>query len=675
MAKKPDKDEVALPPDQRPLTAMQAERLAALTGIRPEELKGLTTAHVAERQRWKFDPDWFLFRRICGRVVKRDPLIGTLLPVPFATVHVEDTDCGFIWFSPPGSRWSWAWPLRCRREQIASVVTDACGRFCVWVPRWEIDWILRWRHDRVCVPEIFRRPTIADIIEQLRPHPPGPEPDPPPPWLLTRDGVALRHAEELLGRDVVQMLGTLETAIAPGASVARLEELLATPAFREPVPPPVDLGDAAERFGALAEPDAGVKHPQQIDVRRFVGPFRRCWDVFAPEWQRIVDVPDITFRVTQDVDGDGTEETIYSEGFFDVRWDAGPIPDVTLVASEIARAALSCDAPGVPCGDAPKIVMAGFMPLDAAYFDAASGYATRPNRPHPSGSYGGPSSPTGEAPFCDDVHLRGCNRYAGAKYYRLVYSYGAQGPTPFTATWQQFRWIGHLDILNVVPDANGWYEILNPADGWMDPNLLLNWRTGLFSDGVYDIKMQLADAAKNVIAAPGASTSLKAVVDNSRPVLQMDVAWRTAPTGGFVPLPAVCPVVTRPANAAVELMVTFQASAKHLRSVELAAGGCGGGGPVLTSAVLPQWEQTPPLPATAAGMRHWHTAPSDNSVAATAAFRLDPAAPQGVYSFSLWCYSRAFNPAGADAGDELFWNYDPVYRWSYRFITFAVVNA
>lgn len=34
--------------------------------------------------------------------------------------------------------------------------------------------------------------------------------------------------------------------------------------------------------------------------------------------------------VTQDVNGDGTEENIYSESHLDVRWDASPPASVSL---------------------------------------------------------------------------------------------------------------------------------------------------------------------------------------------------------------------------------------------------------------------------------------------------------------------------------------------------------
>ncbi len=57
-------------------------------------------------------------------------------------------------------------------------------------------------------------------------------------------------------------------------------------------------------------------------MRRSFGPFKRCFDVFVPKWVPMLDVPDITFRVLQDTNGDGVEEQVYGEAFFQVRWDA-----------------------------------------------------------------------------------------------------------------------------------------------------------------------------------------------------------------------------------------------------------------------------------------------------------------------------------------------------------------
>ena len=81
-----------LPPDQRKLTKTQAARLGALAKLRSEDLVGLTVAQITDKFKWKVIPEFLFFRRICGRVVKKDPVTGVEYPVPFATVHVQDTD-------------------------------------------------------------------------------------------------------------------------------------------------------------------------------------------------------------------------------------------------------------------------------------------------------------------------------------------------------------------------------------------------------------------------------------------------------------------------------------------------------------------------------------------------------------------------------------------------------
>ena len=106
-----------------------------------KELVGQTVANVLDKHRWIIDPPLVLFRKICGQVVRKDPVTGVEYPVPFATVHVEDTDCGLVWYGPPGWKWGWFYPLFCHREEIATVKTDECGRFCVYVPWFDIDWI------------------------------------------------------------------------------------------------------------------------------------------------------------------------------------------------------------------------------------------------------------------------------------------------------------------------------------------------------------------------------------------------------------------------------------------------------------------------------------------------------------------------------------------------------
>ena len=142
----------AVPPDELKVNGIQASRLARLSGLDANELTGEPVAALAERFRWAIDPELLLFRRICGQVVKTDPVTGIKYPVPFATVQVIDRDCDFWGYFPEGWPWAWLFPIICREEELTSVVTDACGNFCVWIPRFEIEWILRWREERFCFP-------------------------------------------------------------------------------------------------------------------------------------------------------------------------------------------------------------------------------------------------------------------------------------------------------------------------------------------------------------------------------------------------------------------------------------------------------------------------------------------------------------------------------------------
>src|SRR2546425_1913931 len=148
MADKDPKKPEGSSPDQQRLTERQVARLAKATGVAAEELRKGNIAELADRLKFRIDPDLFRFRQICGQVVKTDPVTGVDHPVPFATVHVQDTDCSFLWFFPVESPWSWLFPIFCRREELGTVRTDACGRFCVWIPRFDIDWVLRFRIER-----------------------------------------------------------------------------------------------------------------------------------------------------------------------------------------------------------------------------------------------------------------------------------------------------------------------------------------------------------------------------------------------------------------------------------------------------------------------------------------------------------------------------------------------
>jgi hypothetical protein len=553
----------------------------------------------------------------------------------------------------------------------------------VFVPRFEIDWILRFRRERICFPDIFVRPNIRDILGLLeerrviRPH--GPDPDPAP--LVTRRGLqSVEQASRLLGTAVADRLARVELATRFGASAKEQNELLDRPAFAEALPPPLPAefqkrpagtaGVKVMRETLAARAKLDPKALAEFDPRRVVGPFIRCFDIFVPEWVPLLDVPDITFRVTQDVNNDGTEEVIYSEGFFDVRWNAGPISNVTLHASPIAVASHTCDAPVVPCGNTPAIQFAGLHPVvnPAApadpYLDVVAGYARRPNRPHPSGAFSESLPlPLAETPFTRVLQIYGCNRVNNAAFYRLKYSYNGGPVVPFTGlTWPVYRVVGGvLQTHWPVSDSNGWYPVLPQADNWFPDLLLLEWPTGGYADGLYTATLEIGNAAKSVI---GTSAAVGFRVDNSAPLTQFTaLRWRKA--GGAwvnVPPPFTCVVIPRgvvPSD--IEIDVSYAVTAQHLRSVQVFGNGCGAGTPTLIS----------PL-STA---EHWHANVADNSVANTARFAIAAAASAGAYSFSVLGVSRAFNPSGGDNGHLADWNYDPVYNYSWPSLPVAIVNA
>ncbi len=645
-------------PDQQQLTERQAFRLSELTGVPAKELVKTTFTDAHERVKWLIDPQLLFFRRICGRVVKNDPATGVAYGVPNATVHVEDTDCSFLSYAPSTSPYYWLFPFNCHREVIATVKTDACGNFCVFVPRWEIDWILRFRLKLICFPDI-RIPNLEDIIRERFPFP---EPD-PGPLRLDRPEV-FERLQEVLGSAASAPLQALRSAPVFGANDEAARALLARPAFTTPQPPPMPAELAGlsrdERDKAFADFVArqGL-NVGELSLGQYVGPFLKCKTVLVAEWTPLFDMPDITFRVTQDYDLDGVEEVIYSEGYFDVRWNAGSIPNVTLVASGSALASSICEGPIMPTCTQPTIVTAGLMPLTPAYHQA-SGYAVRPNRPRrlpaPDNAFGFSDSPrlaVGEAPYAGTIQLHGCHRFTGASYYRLVYVLEGASEVPFTSfSWHAPR-LGGGPPVAFIPDANGWYGIV-PAADLVFPHWLLNWETWRLPNGRYVVKLQLGNAAKSVVDE---SATVAFVVDNAAPNATFGtIDWRPA-GGSWNPLPSICPVLYRPAGIDLEIRVNYAASADHFRDVRLGVSGCDGAALTRVGNMA--------VAADRSRFEHWHIGPADNAWGHTGTFVLPAGAPDGAYTVALDAYGRAFNPAGSDGGPGADWHYDPAYARSH----------
>jgi hypothetical protein len=112
------KEASALQPAQLTVNPIQAERSSSLTRLSANELVVKTHVDLSDRLKWVHDPQRLFFRKICGRVVKKDSVTGDEYPVPNATVNVEDTDCGLVAYFPPASKYGFAHFQRGKRLRI-----------------------------------------------------------------------------------------------------------------------------------------------------------------------------------------------------------------------------------------------------------------------------------------------------------------------------------------------------------------------------------------------------------------------------------------------------------------------------------------------------------------------------------------------------------------------------
>lgn len=658
------------------VTEQQVSHIQRLTnGVSEEELLGANALDLRDHLEWRLDPELLGFKQVCGRVVTYDSDADEYHPVPNATVEVQDTDCSFLSYFPSGLGYGWFFPYNCDQETIATTTTDECGEFCVYVPLWDIDRVLRYRRERICLPDIYN-PRIRDVLENTRVYPepvlppnprprsrpePVPRPGPgPDPITLAKPG---RHERlsELLGEEVVNDIEMQFTLQSFGISQNTATELLDKPAFPESIEPPkpmgVEEGDIAVSEHELATHEGLDEEALElVDFDRYVGPFLKCTDVFLPEWQTFFDVPDITFRVTQDVDNDGTQETIYSEGYFDVRWDTSSIPNVELVADDDAISIPTCDSltpENLECEE-PSIESVGLMTARAPTHDRSTGYATQVNRPKPAGSA---NRPAAEAPYAGTLQLRGCHRFEEASYYRVLYSYEGKSERAFTNEEWHVPAIDR-DPVHVKPDGSeGWYPILdvpyleNYYGETLNDNPLLapfwffNWNTRRYKNGKYDLRLELADGNKDPLGV--SSPTVPFQIDNRAPHLSIDsIEWapKTGPAtydwSQSEDISESCPEIKRKSGQTIGIRVSFRAWGEHFRNVIVSMTGCEDH-PVRT---------VPATSSTTNSYSHWHTSLADQNHGKDVVFEVDGNAPSGAYRIRLNAISRAFNPAGGGAG-------------------------
>jgi hypothetical protein len=687
-----------VPPDEIKLNGIQAQRFATMANVSVKEVAGLTIAALNEKYKWIIDPNLFLFQWVCGQVVRWDDASGSYLPCPYCTVHVMDTDCDFFFYAPIDYPWLWCFPIWCHQEEWAKVVTDECGKFCVLVPRFDIDWVWRWKLERYCFPEILKPPSLGDILRKSNiiatVWPPRPGPD-PGPVEVAQTGVTLGQLSAVAGLETAKtILGSAASSRFGGIRTAT-SKLLDQPAYHYPVPPPaspalLELQKQHQTRGSTAIAEfvqSSAKRDYSFDINRYIGPFPRwnCEWFLERELVPVLEAPDITFWVEQDIYATGTLQTIYRDGYFQIGWESGPLDDVTLHAAPNARVVTSCLVPPVQGCDQGEIQFAGLMPVTSNYIDA-NGYGWRMNPPHADGatvtgatraSKFPPASPhdtPATAPFTATIQLYGCIGNKKAQYYRLLYSYGGGPTVPFLGLDWYLEPVPPVGPpLHVVPDPGGWYPVLSSPTAWWPPFELLDWPTTSYANGLYKVSLQLGDGSKTPIFT---TTPIPFLVDNSaNPPQFLTLAWRVAGTVTWNYFPNfVCPMVYRTKGTDLEFRVEYQVSMSHMLKLALYGSGCGGPITIQTEA-SPNWSDPP---NTDDPYEHWHTSSADNTVHRAALFKLPHDALAGCYGFTLYNYSRAFNPAGGDASNPQAhdWYVDfASLNWNWTTLSVAVVDA
>jgi hypothetical protein len=679
-------------PDEALLTGIQVKRLSSLARVPAKQVEGRSLVELRDVLKWRVEPYILGSRRVCGRVVRTNPLTGRDEPVPYATVYVEDVDTSLFGYFPKSSPYGWWHPFRTRREVVATATTDECGRFCVWVPRLDIDWVVRWRLRRKC-GVVFAKPTVADLIERAertfevdRPFP-VPEPGPDPVRLLKSGVDTLRALAASVGTVNARRIDEAARATEAGD-----EPALHEPAFRTPLPPPsprsldVDLDAHVKSLRADLGDEVAAAEPL-----RWYGPFLRCEWVLDREVMPMFDVPDIAFRVEQTIDG--TPTVIYSEGLFDVRWNAGDIPDVTLHAAPFAVSTPSCGVPDMgPCAE-PGLYMVGSLPLrnetgpgTFPYVDVTTGYAVRPNRPHPSGDAAEvpPASLASTSPVTRSLVFRGCvdhevdgvmpNRYRILDSVRDPAS-GVDGPAePVRVSWPDYRFVGGgIETVARVPDADGWYETPSAIEarvgGELGVGALLQWHGA--ASARHTLTLQLGRAEGGTTTLLHSADPLPLQVDDTAPVVSVpEMRWSRDGGTTWHVLPNNCPTIRRHPGETIRVAFDLRVSARHLRSVHASFRGCGSGHPTLVDGL------GVPVPPGGNDQDYWHRHAGDNALVATLSYDVPPALPSGAYSFAASAWTRAFAPEQ----NHHFWptdpdvHYNPAINHFGQYIPIAIVD-
>ena len=273
-----------------------------------------------------------------------------------------------------------------------------------------------------------------------------------------------------------------------------------------------------------------------------------------------------------------------------------------------------------------------------------------------------------ETPYWRTLQLHGCHRFGNAKYYRLTYQYGSASEIPFTGLHWYAPRLGPGAPIHVVPDPDGWYEILPPGN-LVFPHWLLNWPTGAYSNGLYKVRLQLGNSAKTVIDPPG-SPQVGFEVDNTRPnVALAEIRWRLkGSTGSGQLLPDVCPIIhALPYGYPIprDLCGLGHPFPRRVHQRPQLPSG-------LACTLADSTGRSGPLRALA----HGHVG---QQLGRDRHFRFASHVQRYEHPrlCSIWVFARgrAFNPAGGDAGPGTNWLYNPVYSWWHPHRDIAVIDV
>ncbi|MBN2111415.1 MAG: hypothetical protein JW705_10105 [Methanosarcinaceae archaeon] len=668
--------------DTAPTAAVDRTTLLSREGV-------LTVEDLAMKPLDNITSIWKLRHKVCGQVFKKDPVTGEKCPVPGATVTVLDVDLNLFWWYPyPGMPWGWLYPYKVlRREEIGRTTTDKCGYFCLEIPYFDIDAVLRWRLRFRCMWEILKPPTILDALDmgirpdiryypELKPLPdlkvrprPGPIPDPAPvinEMILRRSvekeasevGMPARGysneknmlvARELFSQPQFEEIGQElfeKKALFDPLDSSEMS-FLERPAFPHSIAAP-QLPENKVLAEIMSDASKGLEEAAaEIRMAKPLVRLLRCWPEIVPEWKLFMDIPDIVFKVEQDIDDDGNLEIIYDEGFFDVNWNLNESTSNVEIEAWPNAICVPCGTGYKPCTTA-GIVGINDMPLEAAYMDTV-GYAIRTNRPRQPVPY--PPfiiRPPAETPFCKTLRLVGCPDYGHAAYYKVFYRYEGGPETHFTESWYVYN-IAAGTSHHVTPDAAGFYTVLTPPDNYFPYHTLINWSSHRYPDGKYELRLVLYDAAHNPLGAP--LPSVKVVIDNSQPA-PVDFLKLEYRKGGGIwkEAPLYCPIIKRTSGADVELRIKYNVAATHLRDISIRFSGCDG---------------------HIGSDSHWHQSVADNNRILDWTVTLPGTKHEGAYHFYLEGRSRAFNAVGGLASN---WYFDPLHIWRGRVLNVVILD-